>query len=137
MNEGPNLRPALGDVVDAYLDAPMDVISPPVVSPDELHLITGVKIPCPGDDDKQCDSAKLLNKKHKGTHAHWVEGYLDFIEESERNIGQENNLGCALAWLNKWRAARNSFARAEKKNGKSDERDKARKNQAIAERALP
>ena len=110
-----------------------DVIAPPGVSPKELTAATGVMIPCPGDEQASCDSAELLTEDDAG----WVEEYFDAVAEAERTSGQENNLGCALAWLGDWAGAKRAFARgAATKNGTGEDRRRAKDNEAIADKAL-
>lgn len=109
-----------------------EVIVPPPVSATELAAARGVLIPCPGTTPGGCDSADLLTK----VHASWVRTSLALVPEPQRTVNQENNLGCALALLGDWTAAKAAFRRAPSKNGSTEDRERARANEAMADRAL-
>jgi hypothetical protein len=117
------------------LDAEVVVGPDPVAS--DVKPAEGVMIPCPGDEQHPCDSAELLTEEQAEDHAGWVEEFLDAVAASERTAGQENNLGCALAWLDEWAAAKKAFARGKvAKKGTDDERALAKTNENVADRAL-
>ncbi len=111
-----------------------DVLVPPDVGvglgAEELEPAAGVMIPCPDDLAEECDSAEHLNERVAG----WVEDYLDAVSEAARSAAQENNLGCALAWLGDWAGAKEAFVRAERaKTGSHDDRERARANARVAD----
>jgi hypothetical protein len=114
-----------------------EIVVGPDVSPTELTLAAGVAIPCPGDEPGECDTAELLSGKYAEDNARAVEESLGEIAESERTAGEENNLGCALAWREDWAAAKEAFARGKVATSGSDrDRELAARNESVADRAL-
>ena len=78
----------------------------PGFDPAQLTAVPNVLIPCPGTQQGDCDSEQLLTKEH----ALWVVECLEPAGD-KRTLDQENNYGCALAWIDEVDEAQRAFLR--------------------------